>query len=379
VPKISTDLVVIFQFMVSTTSAHPPTPLLPRRLTSLQLAALAPASRRSYTTTWSRWYNWCHSNNYSAKLHRAAEPQSRQLFEFACFLFNHPTTPNSGASILSKISALNWCHQAFFGYTVSLSPRHRIALGGMARTRAPASQSAPINPAILRSFYRSTIRDTNQRDHAIWGSMVLAFFFCLRASEYASTPAKTKHYIRVQDVSFTDRHGRPAANREEAQAVHLFFRSSKADQANRGCSRSLYRSGHKSCCPVLAAWSLRIIGEQMGSEAEDPFCSYPDTRGTRRQVSVAIISAAVKKAATAHGLPCAKFSSHSLRSGGATEMFLGGCSDTTVQLFGRWESDAYKAYIRIDRDRNIQISSRMMSLFNKVYHTQSHNHQFMLA
>jgi hypothetical protein len=49
--------------------------------------------------------------------------------------------------------------------------------------------------------------------------MVLAFFFCLRASEYASTPAKTKHYIRVQDVSFTDRHGRPAANREEAQAV----------------------------------------------------------------------------------------------------------------------------------------------------------------
>jgi hypothetical protein len=43
-------------------------------------------------------------------------------------------------------------------------------------------------------------------------------------------------------------------------------------------------------------------------------------------------------------------------------MFLGGCSDTTVQLFGRWESDAYKAYIRIDRNRNMQIASRMMSM-----------------
>lgn len=50
-------------------------------------------------------------------------------------------------------------------------------------------------------------------------------------------------------------------------------------------------------------------------------------------------------------------------------MFLGGCSDVTVQLFGRWESDAYKAYIRIDRKRNMQIASRMMSMFNKAYHT----------
>jgi len=198
--------------------------------------------------------------------------------------------------------------------------------------------------------------------------MVLAYFFCLRASEYASTPGKTQHYIRCQDVSFTDDRGRLARSFKEAKAVHLFFRSSKGDRAKRGCSRNLHRSGHATCCPVLAAWSLREIGQHMGLGPSEPFCSYPDARGSRRQISVAIISKAVKRAASAHGLPTNKFSSHSLRSGGATEMFLGGCSDTTVQLFGRWDSDAYKAYVRIDRFRNMHIASRMMSMFQNSYH-----------
>jgi len=342
--------------------------LLPVHLTKLQLTALAPASRRSYTTTWRKWYAWCHEHHYSSRLSRAKGPQSAQLFAYAKFLFDHPSTPNKGASILSKISAINWCHQAFFGYTIGLSPRHRIALDGMARTRAAVGRSQPVSPAILRSYYRSTKRFTH-RDQAIWGSMVLAFFFCLRASEYASTPSKTNHYIRVQDVSITDAQGNTARCLNDAQAVHLFFRSSKGDRTKRGCSRSLFRSGHTTCCPVLAAWRLRDLGRQMGLGPLDPFCSYPGANGTHRHVSVSSISTAVKRAATAHGLQNNKFSSHSLRSGGATEMFLGGCSDTTVQLFGRWESDAYKAYIRIDRHRNMQIASRMMSMFNKTYHT----------
>ena len=357
----SRDLVIILRFLVSSTGPEPSATLLSMHVANLQLAALAPASRRSYTACWNKWSEWCHKNHHSAKLPRSPGLQSGQLFEFAQHLFHHPTTPNNGRSILSKISSINWCHRAFFGYAVGLSPSHRIALDGMARSRTPASRSQPVNPAILRSFYRTTTR-TTQRDHAVWGSMVLAFFFCLRASEYASTPAKTNHYIRCQDVSFTNDQGSSARSLKEARAVHLFFRSSKGDREKRGCTRNLHRSGHPSCCPVIAAWRLREIGEHLGLSPLDPFCSYPLARKSHCQVSVSVISNAVKQAASAHGLSPADFSSHSLRSGGATEMFLGGCSDTTVQLFGRWGSDAYKAYIRIDRNRNMQIASRMMSM-----------------
>ena len=47
-------------------------------------------------------------------------------------------------------------------------------------------------------------------------------------------------------------------------------------------------------------------------------------------------------------------------SGGATAMFLGGSSDATVQLFGRWTSDVYKAYVRIETSTNEKLSQKMI-------------------
>ena len=41
-------------------------------------------------------------------------------------------------------------------------------------------------------------------------------------------------------------------------------------------------------------------------------------------------------------------------------MFLGGSSDATVQLFGRWTSDAYKAYVRIETSTNDKLSAKMI-------------------
>ena len=41
-------------------------------------------------------------------------------------------------------------------------------------------------------------------------------------------------------------------------------------------------------------------------------------------------------------------------------MILGGSSDATVQLFGRWTSDAYKAYVRIETSTNEKLSLTMI-------------------
>ncbi|ETV64290.1 hypothetical protein H257_18799, partial [Aphanomyces astaci] len=54
------------------------------------------------------------------------------------------------------------------------------------------------------------------------------------------------------------------------------------------------------------------------------------------------------EAASAIGLEDSKYSTHSLRSTGATALFRGGASDLAIQLFGRWHSDAYKRYTRIN-------------------------------
>ena len=201
------------------------------------------------------------------------------------------------------------------------------------------------------------MRPNTRRDNAIWGSVVLAFFFCMRASEYASTPSKTEHHLRQQDVQFHTKHGNIARTLKEAESVHVFFRSSKTDQAARGQTRSLSRSGNAILCPVIAAWRLRTIGEEIRTGPTDPFCVYPTKRGKQCHVSISVVTDAVRKAARCSGANPRVFSSHSLRSGGATQMFMGGSSDATVQLFGRWKSDAYKLYIRIEASKNELIAS----------------------
>ena len=183
----------------------------------------------------------------------------------------------------------------------------------------------------------------------------------MRASEYASTPSKTVHHLRQQDVQLHDKHGNIARSLEEAQSVSVFFRSSKTDQTARGCTRSLSRSGNPVLCPVVAAWSLRNIGRKIQARPTDPLCVYTTKGNKRYHVSIALITDAVRRAARCSGANPKAFSSHSLRSGGTTQMFLGGSSDATVQLFGRWKSDAYKLYIRIETSKNQRIASQMIA------------------
>jgi hypothetical protein len=176
---------------------------------------------------------------------------------------------------------------------------------------------------MLRAYYRARPSYTTSRDNAIWGSIVLAFFFSMRASEYASTPDKTDHYLRSKDVTFTDAQGENAYNLKDATNVHLFFRSSKNDQTKRGCTRNLSRSGIRHFCPVIAAWGLREASRKIDLfNPSAPLCLYIGRGGKTHHVSISIMSKALKKAAQLCNKEPLDYSSHSLRSGGATEMFL---------------------------------------------------------
>ena len=111
---------------------------------------------------------------------------------------------------------------------------------------------------------------------------------------------------------------------------------------------SLHKHCSLSCFPVDSISPERAL------------CSFRDKAEIIRQVSSSSISNAVKRAAKLYGLDPKRYSSHSLRSGGATAMFLGGSSDATVQLFGRWTSDAYKAYVRIETSTNEKLATKMI-------------------
>ena len=54
----------------------------------------------------------------------------------------------------------------------------------------------------------------------------------------------------------------------------------------------------------------------------------------------------VKKALDRSGVDSSRYSGHSFRSGAATTAVKRGLGDATIQMLGRWKSEAYQAYKR---------------------------------
>ena len=101
-------------------------------------------------------------------------------------------------------------------------------------------------------------------------------------------------------------------------------------------------------CPV-AALACRVAN--IGTRATTcPISTVLHTNGRQTSVSDRDIGTAVQWGAThdgllAKGYTLNRFSSHSLRAGGAMAMKLCGASDSTIMRVGRWTSLTYLTYI----------------------------------
>ena len=60
-------------------------------------------------------------------------------------------------------------------------------------------------------------------------------------------------------------------------------------------------------------------------------------------------------------LPRDRITPHSLRIGGATTLIQRGIPDVVVQMLGRWNSDAYRSYVRLDKQYLSEFCAKMCS------------------
>ena len=56
----------------------------------------------------------------------------------------------------------------------------------------------------------------------------------------------------------------------------------------------------------------------------------------------------IKKVARSQGMDSSRFSGHSLRVGGATQLMAAGFDFEFIKLIGRWKSDCYTAYLHLN-------------------------------
>ena len=232
--------------------------------------------------------------------------------------------------------------------------------------RRPASKPKdPVNFNSSEDYVSKSSTSTNHRSNSLGGFGLVAIFLCLRSCEYASTPGTSKHYISICDVKFVNKHGEEEDCIAKVATLKVFFRSSKADQTGRGCTRCIEFSGCSWLCPVRTSWSIAKSNKKACRSPGDPFMMYIKHDGTNAHISRHQISSALKRTAIISNLDAKCYSSHSLRIGGATALFLGGASDLTVQLFGRWSSNVYKSYTRINQAKQNKIAAMMVVSTNQ--------------
>ena len=186
----------------------------------------------------------------------------------------------------------------------------------------------------------------------------MAWFFLWRRSEYLCVNgAPARHVIRIKDVIFLDANDQEVAHYEDIDVVQVHIRSSKTDQTGKGVHLRLSKSGVDELCPVNAAWSLLMEAAARGAAADEPLCTWRK----EEVITCENMSLFAKRSAHLCGQKPEEFSTHSFRSGGATALFRGGAPDLAIQKFGRWASDTYKQYARIDDQTILGLAPRMIA------------------
>ena len=92
-------------------------------------------------------------------------------------------------------------------------------------------------------------------------------------------------------------------------------------------------------CPVKALKTyLALRGQHKGPLFTLPNGDAVSCQFFNQQLNTLIIHS---------NLPQGRYSSHSLRIGGATTAIIQGASEAQVKVMGRWKSEAFKKYIRL--------------------------------
>ncbi|XP_070202998.1 integrase/recombinase xerD homolog [Littorina saxatilis] len=248
-------------------------------------------------------------------------PVSEQtVLLFIAYLYHKGYAP---ATISSMMSALSYIHKLASvpdptsSYIVrkSMTTAHKLK---------PANDSRlPITEDILEQLVK-TSRQAFQNVYLSYlypAMFLLAFHAFLRVGEIT----ESDHTLAFSDVTLTDK------------SITISFRSAK-HSAGKHQEAVVTAVDNAFICPVQAL--KQYIGKR-GCMTGPLFML--KGRSLLRREFVTTLKAMLNIA----GIPAGRFNSHSFRIGAATSSAAKGASDAQIRKLGRWQSDAFKRYIRL--------------------------------
>ena len=210
-------------------------------------------------------------------------------------------------------------------------------LQGQKFTRPPRSPITLDHISQLRRYAK--LHFSHPDDKMLTAAFLLAFFALLRASEYTSS--ESRHYdpdvtLRFDNICFDG----------EGRFVRVRIEKSKTDPFRLGCDLKVWATGEKLCAVKALKKFVKSHPFRQG-----PLFTFRDGSFLTRSRLESVVKAAI---------PDINLNTHSFRIGGASAAAAAGIPDSTIQVMGRWASNAYRTYLRMP-DATFRRATRAMS------------------
>ena len=352
-----------------------------------ELMKLASADNEGGKTSsaWKNWAQWRRSRGLPPDSMGDVEDtpklqlqHEREAMRFILYLTEkaNPCQPDTASAQWSTVAAI--LHRKH-GFRIGADIRRGDSLVRVAALvkalwkqrggRASALKRKPMSASFLRRAFDKCLSDVDNKGDANKRAMLACGLqMLLRGSELG----------RGDKLKWAAKRGLTRAD---------FKIETKSGAARRmtalvAPAKSSKTLGHKSTPVTIGAGGRYIdaVAEMENLRRVDPVpealkATTPAFRNAKGEAfSVREISKLIKNLMTAIGMGSMRWSSHSLRIGGATCLYRQGADSMVVMTLGRWSSDAYLKYIRDELEVAIRWSNAIGST---ELTTDEVNHPFM--
>ncbi|XP_012809048.2 uncharacterized protein LOC105945479 isoform X1 [Xenopus tropicalis] len=272
----------------------------------------------SYKKAWERWQLFCKSGK--------SKQGKKELLSFLMVLYREGKSKAAASTALAAISHFSIAKGR---PEITHDPLIRKIMKGWARMEGTRrDKREPIIEDRLEKILEVLAEVCSDQYECILfrAAFTLAFGGAFRISELVP-PSK-----KVRDKGLMNRR----VLLQEGKVL-VYIDRSKTDQLGKGRWVCIEQTS-RATCPVKALQEYMKVRPAEGLLLLIHKDSSPMSAFQFRQV--------LKKAVMANGWDTNKFGSHSLRIGAATEAAMRGDSVERIKKIGRWQSKAYRKYIR---------------------------------
>jgi integrase len=304
------------------------------------VAAVAPRTLGAYLSAYGAFSTWC-EGVYSKPGAYASPVQVAQ------FLSKKAREGVAGSTIQMYLAALKWAAKVMGKPDWTDATLIKLVTPGLMRTVArPKKRKVPLSLSQVEKICATHAGENSNLARLRRRAIILLGFagFC-RADEIIS--------IQNTDVKFSKGDGH----------VEINITKSKCDQLREGRQVVIASNKGKQACPVHV---LKELMGHMGNAQQGPLIQgIKLSRGERvfndRSVSYNLVREVVKRAIKAIGEDPSRFSTHSMRAGGASAAAAARVDPRMLQRHGRWaRPESMNIYVKDRLQDKLEVSRAVL-------------------